>query len=96
MEKCKNCTYVKNRNAETKKKMITRLSIIEGQIRGVKQMIEENRNCDDILMQVSAINSSLKSFGKYMLKSHLETCLTNDKGCIESMDDIADLFERIN
>lgn len=98
MEKCKNCSYAKNRQEEEKKKIIKRLNIVEGQIRGIKQMFEDNRNCDEILTQISAVNKSLKSLGNSMLKSHLETCLANDikNSDFNSIDDVIDLFERIN
>lgn len=98
MEKCKNCSYAKNRTEEEKKKIIKRLNIVEGQIRGIKQMIEDNRNCEEILTQISAVNKSLKSLGNSMLKSHLETCLANDikNSDFNSIDDVIDLFERIN
>ena len=101
MEKCKNCAgcnLVKHRTPEEMKKLTKRLNIIEGQVKGVKQMLEDERYCQDVLIQISAINKSLKSLGNEILKSHLNTCvkdaiLNNDP---EVMNDVVDLFEKLN
>lgn len=89
---------LKHREKEEKIKLVKRLNVIEGQVRGVKQMIEEDRYCDDVLIQISAIQSSLKSLGNAILKNHLSTCVVeeikNDK--LEVIDDIIDLFGRLN
>lgn len=89
---------LKHRSVEEKTNLIKRLNVIEGQVRGVKQMIEEERYCDDVLIQISAIQSSLKSLGNVILKNHLSTCVVeeikNDK--LEVIDDIIDLFGRLN
>ena len=95
---CEKCTRSKHRTEEEKKSLIRRLNVIEGQVKGIKQMIEEDRYCDDILIQISAVNKSLKSLGYEMLKSHLATCVVedikNDK--LEVIDDVIDLFEKLN
>lgn len=57
--KCQKCQKSTHRSDEEKKNIIKRLNIIEGQVRGVKQMIETDRYCDDVLTQMSAINKSL-------------------------------------
>ena len=98
MNKCKDCIYAKNRTKVEKDKITRRLNIIEGQIKGIKQMVENNRNCDEILIQISAVSKSLKSLGSSILKTHLENCLAED---IKNSDDIAisdviALFERVN
>lgn len=61
-------------------------------------MINDDRFCDDILIQISAVSKSLKSIGNSMLKSHLETCLVDDIKNSDSLaiDEIIDLFGRIN
>ena len=96
--KCRNCVSSKHINDDEKKNLIKRLNVIEGQINGIKQMIESDRYCDDILIQVSAISKSLKSFGNSMLKSHLETCFVDDikNNDFDAIDDVIDLFGRIN
>lgn len=95
---CKNCTRLKHRTEEEKKELIKRLSRIEGQVRGIKQMINDDRYCDDILIQLSAITKSLKSLGNVMLKSHLSTCVVQDlkNDNLEVIDDVIDLFGRLN
>ena len=61
-------------------------------------MVEDDRYCNDILIQISAINKSLKSLGNEILKSHLSTCVVNDlkNDNLEAIDEIIDLFGRIN
>ena len=60
---CEHCTRTKHRTEEDKKYLKNRLKTIEGQVRGISGMIDEDRYCDDILIQISAINNSLKSLG---------------------------------
>lgn len=97
-ENCKECTKSKHRTEEEKKKITKRLNIIEGQIKGIKQMISDDRYCADILIQISAINKSLKSLGNEIMKSHLSTCVVedikNDK--LEVIDEVVSLFEKMN
>jgi DNA-binding FrmR family transcriptional regulator len=94
----KEYTKLKHRTKEEKKHLINRLNIIIGQTNGIKQMIENDRYCDEILIQISAINKSLKSLGNEILKEHLETCvvkdLKNDK--IEVIDDVIKMFDKLN
>lgn len=94
---CKNCPKRKARTEEEKKYFTSRLNVIEGQIRGIKQMIEEERYCDEILVQLSAVNNSLKSVGTKLLKNHLETCVVNDikNDNLDILDDVMDLFSRL-
>lgn len=89
---------IKERTIEEKASLIKRLNVIEGQVRGIKQMIEEDRYCDDVLIQISAIHSSLKSLGNVILKNHLSTCVVKEikQDNLEVIDDIIDLFGRLN
>ena len=95
---CVHCTRSKHRTNEEKNYLIKRLNVIEGQVKGIKQMITDDRYCDDVLIQISAINKSLKSLGNEILKSHLSTCVVedikNDK--LEVIDDVIDLFGKLN
>ena len=95
MENC-NCTRYKNRNEEDKKLLINRINRIIGQMNGVKNMIENDRYCDDVLIQLSAIDKSIKSLANVILDDHLHTCLVNDikEGKEESLDQIVELFRR--
>lgn len=83
---------------QTKQEIIIRLSRLEGQVRGVKQMIENDRKCDDILIQVSAIINSLKSLGNNILKEHIATKVADNlkNGKLEAIDEVITLFGRIN
>lgn len=92
------CKKDKHRSEEEKMKLMRRLNIIEGQIRGVKEMIENDRYCDDILVQITAIDKALKRFGAELLKDHILTCALDDikNNHLEAVDDIVDLFEKLN
>ncbi len=88
MENC--CHKTKKRDDEEYKRLINRLSRIEGQIRGIKGMVEKDAYCPDILIQVSAVNSALNSFNKELLASHIKTCVANDirNGKDETIDEL--------
>ena len=76
---CAMCSdRMKHREAKEYKDLLTRLNRIEGQVRGVKKMVEEDRYCIDILTQVSAINSALNSFNKVLLANHIKSCVVED------------------
>lgn len=98
---CNNCKsdVVKSthRSDEQKKILTKRLNIIEGQVRGISKMIEDDRYCDDVLIQIAAINSALKSIGNNILESHLKTCVANDiqKGNLSIIDDVMDLVKKL-
>lgn len=95
---CANCKKNKHRSCEEKKQIIKRLNVIEGQIRGIKQMIVDDRYCDEILMQLSASMHSLKSLGNNILNSHMKSCVVNDikDGKLEVIDDVITLFDKLN
>ena len=61
---------------ETEKKALRRISIIEGQVSGLKGMIDERRYCVDVLTQISAIHEALRGVGKVIVRNHVETCVT--------------------
>jgi DNA-binding FrmR family transcriptional regulator len=60
---------------KTKTNLVSRLNRIEGQIRGVKGMIEKDTYCDDVLNQIAAIQSALNSVGKLLLEGHMKSCV---------------------
>jgi DNA-binding FrmR family transcriptional regulator len=68
----------KHRTAKEEKDLISRLNRIEGQVRGVKAMVQDDRYCTDILVQVSAIQSALNGFSRTLLSSHIKSCVVND------------------
>lgn len=89
----------KTKRDENAKKILTnRLNRIEGQIRGIKKMIEEDRYCNDILIQLLAVENSVKSLSNQILETHLYTCISNDieKGNIDVINELISLFKRFN
>ena len=68
----------KERTQEERKNLMTRLKKIEGQIRGIQKMVEEDAYCPDILIQVSAATSALNSFNKELLACHIKGCVSED------------------
>lgn len=86
------------RPQEEKDKIIKRLNIIEGQVRGIKQMILDDRYCDDILTQMLAINKALESLENIILENHLNSCIKTkiEKGNTEEVSkEIMDLFKKL-
>lgn len=86
-----------NRNEELKKKLISRLNKIEGQIRGLKNMIEEDSYCDDILTQISASKGALNGVSKLVLENHMKNCLVRDirENKDETIDELLITIERM-
>lgn len=100
MEKNKSCPCSgrkTEREEQQKKKLMNRLKRIEGQVRGVQRMLEEDAYCAEILIQVSAINSALNGFNKELLNAHLHTCVAEDirAGKDESIDELAELLRKL-
>ena len=85
------------RNAEEKKKLLARLRRIEGQIRGIKGMVEKGAYCPDILIQVSAVNAALNSFNKVLLANHIKSCVTTDirAGKEETVDELVTVLQKL-
>lgn len=77
-ESCCCCHKKKERDAKEYKDLMNRLSRIEGQVRGVKGMLEKDVYCVDILTQVAAINAALNSFNKVLLANHIKTCVVEN------------------
>ena len=84
---------VEPRENEEKKKVITRLKRIEGQVRGIQKMIEEDRYCVDVIIQINAINAALKQVGFSLLEDHANHCVIH---ALESGDGEASVQELIN
>ena len=98
MDNNKCCKKRTIRNEEEKKLLNNRLNRIEGQIRGVRKMISDDAYCNDILIQLSAIENSVKSLSNQMLENHLYTCIAHDmeNGKFDTIDEIISLFKRFN
>lgn len=74
----KDCCKHTVRNEEERKKLINRLNRIEGQIRGIRAMVERDAYCPDILMQSAAVNAAVNSFNKDLIASHIKHCVVRD------------------
>ena len=92
------CSHkTKERSEKEYKDMIHRLNRIEGQIRGIKGMVERDAYCTDILVQVAAVNAALNSFNKVLLANHIKTCVTNDirEGREETVDELVTVLQKL-
>ena len=98
MEECKcGCSKSKHREPEEYKKLIHRLNRIEGQVRGIRKMVEEEAYCVDILTQVSAVQSALNGFNQELLSNHIRTCVVQDvqEGKEEAIDELLVTLRRL-
>lgn len=95
--KCECCGKKKERSEEEYKKLMNRLNRIEGQIRGIKGMVERNAYCTDVLIQVSAINAALNAFNKELLANHIRTCVAEDirAGKNETIEELVTTMQKL-
>ena len=91
------CHKKKERTEKEYKDLLNRLSRIEGQVRGIKRMVEEDAYCTDILIQVSAVNAALNSFNKVLLANHIRTCVAEDirAGKEETIDELVATLQKL-
>jgi DNA-binding FrmR family transcriptional regulator len=96
MEQCC-CHKTKHRSEEEYKTLINRLSRIEGQVRGVRKMVENDAYCVDILTQVSAIQAALNGFNRELLSNHIRTCVMDDirNGNDEIVDELVQTLQKL-
>ena len=90
MSECCHCDKKRVRSEEELKRLSNRLCRIEGQVRGLREMLNKDVYCPDILVQVSAVNAALNSFSKELLSEHLRTCVAEgirqgDDGVIDEL-----------
>ena len=78
MSECECCKKKKHRGEKEYKRLINRLNRIEGQVRGVRSMLENDAYCTDILIQVSAIQAALNAFNRELLSNHIHTCVADN------------------
>ena len=92
------CSKKTKRSEEEKKKIISRLNRISGQINGIGKMVDKDAYCNDILIQLSAVKNSIKSLSTYILENHLYTCVARDleNGDLDAIDEIVSLFKRFD
>lgn len=97
-EKCCHCSQrKKERSPEEYKKLIHRLNRIEGQIRGIKGMVENDAYCPDILIQSAAVNAAINAFNKELLANHIRTCVADDirNGKDEAIDELGVTLQKL-
>ena len=91
------CQRKTAREAEEKKKLMNRLNRIEGQIRGIKGMVEKDCYCPDIITQVAAANAALNSFNKVLLAQHIRTCVADGirNGEDDKVDELVTMLQKL-
>lgn len=91
---CKKYTV---RSDEQKKMLLNRLKRIEGQVRGIQNMIEENAYCNDILTQSAAVNAAMNAFNKELLANHIRNCVARDirNGDDEVIDELVATLQKL-
>lgn len=94
---CQCCHKTKERSAEEYASLLNRLSRIEGQVRGIKGMVERSAYCADILTQVAAVNAALNAFTRELLTNHIKTCVATDirEGRDETIDELTNLLQKL-
>ena len=94
---CCESTKKTARADDTKRKLMNRLSRIEGQIRGLRQMIENDAYCNDVLIQSAAAASALNAFNRELIRNHLRGCVARDlrEGRDEVIDELSETLERL-
>ena len=96
-EECPCCGKTTDRTEEEQKKLIHRLNRIEGQIRGIRKMVEQNAYCADILIQSAAVNAAINSFNKDLIASHIRGCVVRDirDGNDEVIDELVITLQKL-
>ena len=97
MSECCDCHKTRVRSDQELKKLTNRLSRIEGQVRGLREMLERDVYCIDVLVQVSAVNAALNSFSKELLGEHLRTCVAENlrQGNDEVVDELVGALQKL-
>ena len=91
------CRRIKERTEEERRQLIHRLNRIEGQVRGIRGMVEKSAYCTDILMQVAAANAALNAFTRELLASHIRTWVADDirAGKDETIDELVQTLQKL-
>lgn len=97
MEEKQCCSKTKERTEAEYKGLLNRLSRIEGQVRGIRGMVERNAYCTDIIVQVAAVNAALNAFNKELLGNHIRTCVARDirEGRDETIDELVTTLQKL-
>lgn len=97
-KKCPHCSgKTKVREDQEKKNLLNRLKRIEGQIRGLETMVEDDIYCNDILIQVSAVTAALNSFNKVLLENHIKSCVADNirQGNDEVIEELVTTMQKL-
>lgn len=96
MSEC-NCKKLKHREEKEYRTLINRLNRIEGQIRGIKGMLENDAYCTDILIQVSAVSAALNAFNKELISNHIHTCVAENirQGDDSVIDELVETLKKL-
>lgn len=91
------CARKKMRSEAEERKLINRLKRIEGQIRGIRGMVEKDAYCPDILVQAAAATAALNAFSRELLSEHIRTCVTDDirRGKDETVDELLVTLQKL-
>ncbi len=94
---CENVRRTKERSPEEYRKLINRLSRIEGQIRGIKGMVEKSAYCPEILIQCSAVTAAMNAFNRELLANHIRSCVLDDirAGREETIDELLATLQKL-
>lgn len=95
---CSCCHHKATPRSETELKMLqNRLNRMIGQLNGISRMLDDNRYCGDILIQVAAVESALQSFGYLVLKDHMESCVVEEiqKGNLDVIEEAVELIKKL-
>lgn len=94
---CPCCGKTKERSEDEQRKLIHRLNRMEGQIRGIRGMVEKDAYCTDILVQVAAVNAALNAFNRELLANHIRTCVAEDirGGRDEVIDELVATLQKL-
>ena len=96
-ECCECYKKTKERSESEYKSLMNRLNRIEGQVRGLKRMLDENAYCTDILTQAAAVSSAVNAFSKELLGNHIKSCVADNirKGNDDIIDELLDTLRKM-
>ena len=96
-KQCSCCKKTTKRSENEQKKLIHRLNRIEGQIRGIRKMVENDAYCADILIQSAAVNAAVNAFNRELLANHIRTCVVEDiqAGREEMLDELCETIKKM-
>ncbi|MBE7013421.1 MAG: metal-sensing transcriptional repressor [Ruminococcaceae bacterium] len=91
------CCKIKKRDDRERRNLVNRLSRIEGQVRGIRNMIENDAYCTDVLTQVSAVGAALNAFNRALLENHIKSCVYDDikNGKDETVDELISVLQKL-